>query len=248
LPEDTFPGDAALGRMDGIHLLGQSATYPDAGAFLDARFGPGAPPEFGTPFDDVGAALASGRSTTSGAKRDAAYAKANDAIRGHIPMIPIARTASNAAFRADVMGAATSPLRLEHFAAMTPGDRRQLVWLTTAEPAGLYCADERDSVSDLVCAQLGESLYGYDPTSAATIPSLAKVCDPNADLTVWTCTLRSGVTFHDGSLLDANDVVLSFAVQWDAEHKLHRGHDGTFATFAARFGGFLNAPAQPPGG
>ena len=130
---------------------------------------------------------------------------------------------------------------------MTPGDRRQLVWLSTAEPAGLYCADETDPVSDLVCAQLSESLYGYDPTSAATIPSLAKVCDPDADLTVWTCTLRSGVTFHDGSLLDANDVVLSFAVQWDAEHKLHRGHDGTFATFAARFGGFLNAPA-PPGG
>ena len=43
-------------------------------------------------------------STTSGAKRDAAYAKANDAIRSHVPMIPIARTATNAAFRADVDG------------------------------------------------------------------------------------------------------------------------------------------------
>ena len=48
---------------------------------------------------------------------------------------------------ADVTGAATSPLRLERFAPMTPGDRRQLVWLATAEPGGLYCADEVDSVS-----------------------------------------------------------------------------------------------------
>ncbi len=247
VPEDTFLADVDAGKLDGIHLLGQSATYPDAGAFLDPRFGPGASAEFGTKFDDIGKALASGRTTTSGAKRDAAYAKVNDAIRGHVPMIPIARTATNAAYRADVAGAATSPLRLERFAAMTPGDRRQLVWLSTAEPAGLYCADETDPVSGLVCAQLSESLYGYDPTSAATIPSLAKVCDPDADLTLWTCTLRSGVTFHDGSLLDANDVVLSFAVQWDAEHKLHRGHDGTFATFTDRFGGFLNAPV-PPGG
>ena len=119
-------------------------------------------------------------------------------------------------------GAATSPLRLERFAAMTPGDRRQLVWLATAEPAGLYCADEADPVSDLVCAQLSESLYGYEPTSAATVPSLAKVCDPDDDLTVWTCTLRSDVRFHDGSLLDANDVLLSFAVQWDAEHDAPR--------------------------
>ena len=244
--EDTFQADVDAGVLDGIHLLGQSATYPDASAFLDPRFGPGASAEFGTKFDDIGKALASGRATT-GAKRDAAYAKANNAIRTHVPMIPIARTATNAAFRADVLGAAVSPLHLERFAAMTPGDRRQLVWLTTGEPAGLYCADEADPVSDLVCAQLSEGLYGYDPTSAATVPALAKNCDPDADLTIWTCTLRSGVTFHDGSVLDANDVVLSFAVQWDAEQVLHRGHDGSFATFAARFGGFLNAPA-PPGG
>jgi ABC-type transport system substrate-binding protein len=126
---------------------------------------------------------------------------------------------------------------------MTPGDRRQLVWLTTGELAGLYCADETDAVSSLACAQLSEGLYAYDPTSAATVPSLATGCDPNDDLTVWTCTLRKGVTFHDGATLDAGDVVSSFAVQWDAEHPLHRGHGGAFATFAARFGDFLNAPA-----
>lgn len=247
MAEDAFRADLEAGKLDGIHLLGQSATYPDASAFLDPRFGPGASAEFGTTFDDIGKALASGRSTTSKAKRDAAYAKANNAIQTHVPLIPIAWSATNAAFRADVLGAAVSPLHLERFAAMTPGDRRQLVWLTTAEPAGLYCADETDPVSGLVCAQLSESLYGYDRTSAATVPSLAKRCDPDADLTVWTCTLRSGVTFHDGSVLDANDVVLSFAVQWDAEHTLHRGHGGSFATFAARFGGFLNAPAAPGG-
>jgi peptide/nickel transport system substrate-binding protein len=246
VPEDTFLADIEAGKVDGIHLLGQSPTLPDATAFLDPRFGPAASAEFGAKFDDIRAALAAGESTT-GAKRDAAYAKANNAIQTHVPMIPIARTASNAAFRADVTGAAISPLRLERFAAMTPGDRRQLVWLTTAEPAGLYCADETDAVSDMVCAQLGESLYGYDPTSAATVPSLAKGCDPDDGLTVWTCTLRSGVTFHDGQVLDANDVVLTFAAQWDAEHKLHRGRDGRFAPFAGLFGGFLNAPASPGG-
>ena len=246
VPEDTFQTDVDAGKLDGIHLLGQSTFYPDTGAFLDPRFGPGASAEFGAKFDDIGKALASGEAA-SGDKRDSAYAKANDAIQTHVPMIPIARTATNAAFRADVLGAAISPLRLERFAAMTPGDRRQLVWLTIAEPAGLYCADETDAVSAMVCAQLGESLYGFDPTSAATVPSLATGCDPDAALTVWTCTLRKGVTFHDGSVLDANDVVMSFAVQWDAEHKLHRGHDGSFATFGARFGGFLNPPALPGG-
>ena len=75
------------------------------------------------------------------------------------------------------------------------------------------------------------------------MPALATACDPNRKLTVWTCTLRSGVTFHDGATFDADDVVLSFAVQWDAEHPLHEGHDGRFATFASWFGGFLNPPS-----
>jgi ABC-type transport system substrate-binding protein len=244
-PEDTFLKDADAGKLDGIHLLGQETSYPDVTAFLDPRFGAGASAEFGKKSADIGKSLATGAATTNGAKRDAAYAQANNAIRAHVPMVPIARTASAAAFVGDVAGAAVSPLNLERFASMTPGDRRQFVWLTTAEPPGLYCADETDSVANLVCVQLMEGLYGYDPAGAGTVPALAARCDPNPALTVWTCTLRSGVTFHDGSPLDANDVLMSFAVQWDAEHPLHRGRKGTFATFATWFGGFLH-PASAP--
>lgn len=244
-PADTFLADIDAGKLDGIHLLGQTATLPDVTAFLDPRFGPGASAEFGKKFADIGKALATGAATADPDKRDAAYAKANDAIRTHVPMVPVADTGSAAAYRADVEGASASPLDLERFASMTPGDRRQLVWLTTTEPTGLYCADETDPVSNLTCAQVMDTLYAYDPTGAAAVPSLALRCDPNPDLTVWTCTLRSGVLFHDGSALDASDVVLSFAVQWDAEHPLHRGREGSFGTFASWFGGFLNAPAKP---
>jgi len=244
-PEDTFVSDADAGKLDGIHLLGQTLTYPDVTGFLDPRFGAGASKEFGKTFTDLGTALATGDSTADDTKREAAYAKANAAIRQHVPMIPIARTVSTTAFRVDVDAAAASPLGLERFAAMTPGDRRQLVWLTTAEPSGLYCADETDPIADLVCAQMLEGLYTYDPASAAPIPALATSCDPNPGLTVWTCRLRHGVVFHDGSSLDANDVVLSFAVQWDAEHPLHVGGPGAYATFADWFGGFLHPPAVP---
>jgi peptide/nickel transport system substrate-binding protein len=246
-PEDTFLSQVDAGKLDGIHLLGQAATYPDLTAFLDPRFGPGASAEFGGKSSDIGKALVAGAATANGGKRDAAYAKADNAIRAHVPMIPVARTGSSAAFLADVAGGGASPLGLERFSAMTPGDRRQFVWLTTSEPPGLYCADETDAVANLVCSQMMDTLYAYAPGGASTVPSLAKRCDPNPDLTVWTCTLRSRVPFQDGSVLDASDVVLSFAVQWDADHPLHRGREGVFGTFAAWFGGFLNPRSKPAG-
>jgi ABC-type transport system substrate-binding protein len=73
-------------------------------------------------------------------------------------------------------------------------------------------------------------------------PGLAEACTPNAELTEWTCTLRSGVKFHDGSDLDATDVVASYGLQWDAANPLHKGRTGTFTYFNALFGSFLNAP------
>ncbi len=242
-PDDTYLADVEAGKLDGITMLGQGVSYPDVTAFLDPRFAPGGTNAFGKPIPEIGKALADGRSTIDPDEREAAYARANDAIRAHVPMVPIARVGSTAAFRSDVDGAAASPLHLERFAAMVPGDRRQLVWLMGAEPSGLYCADETDPTADLVCAQLSEGLYAYDAAGASTVPALASACDPNRKLTVWTCTLRAGVRFHDGAAFDADDVVMSFAAQWDADHPLHAGRQGRFATFRAWFGGFLDPPS-----
>ncbi|MGW4909865.1 ABC transporter substrate-binding protein [Streptomyces sp. NPDC004270] len=49
------------------------------------------------------------------------------------------------------------------------------------------------------------------PTADGTLKGdLASSWKPNKDVTQWTFTLRSGVTFSDGSPLDADDVVASF--------------------------------------
>jgi ABC-type transport system substrate-binding protein len=115
--------------------------------------------------------------------------------------------------------------------------------MQNAEPIGLYCADESDGESLRACDQIQEALYGYEIGGTAPIPALAEECTPNTDGTLWTCNLRQGVTFHNGATFDANDVVLSYAVQWDAEHPLHIGRDGSFTYFSALFGSFLNPPA-----
>src|SRR5690606_2309228 len=232
------------GELEGLHLLGWGADYPDATNFLDFHFGGGSSAQFGTRFDDIVTALAAGAALADDAERAPFYEEANNAIRAHVPMVPIAHGGSGTAFQADVVGGHASPLSNEYFAAMDPGGRDTFVWVQNAEPISIYCADETDGESLRACEQVTESLLSYEVGGTAVQPSLATSCDPNEDLTVWTCHLREGVLFHDGSTLDANDVVVSWGLQWDFEHPLHIGNSGAFTYFSALWGGFLNAP--PP--
>jgi peptide/nickel transport system substrate-binding protein len=54
-----------------------------------------------------------------------------------------------------------------------------------------------------------DSLF-WSQVSADPEPWLAERAEPNADSTVWTVTLRDGVTWHDGEPFTADDVVFSF--------------------------------------
>jgi peptide/nickel transport system substrate-binding protein len=235
--------NADLGLLEGIHLLGWGADYPDPTNFLDFHFGGGASDQFGDKWDDVTEPLATAAATVVEEERSSNYEAANDAIKQHVPMIPVAHGGSGTAWQANLQGEPhSSPLSNESMAVIGPGEDDQLVWIQNGEPGGLYCADETDGESLRVCEQVKESLYAYEVGGTTAIPGLAEECVPNDDLSVWTCTLRDGVTFHDGATLDANDVVLSYAVQWDAEHPLHVGRDGSFTYFSALWGNFLNPP------
>ena len=57
---------------------------------------------------------------------------------------------------------------------------------------------------------------------------------PNDDLSAWTCSLRPGVVFHDGSTFDANDVVASYTAGLDAASPLHTGNSGVFEYYDDR--------------
>ena len=225
-----------------MYLLGWGADYPDQTNFLDYHFGKGASKGFGDGFTDIHDALSRAASLADPAERNKIYAEANGLIKKHVPMIPVAHGGSATAFRADVTGAHSSPLTSEIFSVMKAGSRDKLVWMQNAEPLSLYCADEEDGESLRACEQINESLLAYKIGGTAVEPSLAEKYEVNADLTEWTFHLRQGVKFHDGSAFDANDVVASYAVQWDAANPLHKGRTGTFTYFNALFGAFLNAP------
>ena len=155
-------------------------------------------------------------------------------------MIPVAHGGSGVVYQAGIEGAHASPLGNEYFAAVNNG-KDTFVWMQNAEPISLYCNDETDGESLRACEQTLESLLSYEVGATDVQPGLATACEPNDDLTEWTCTLRDGVNFHDGSSLDANDVVMSWVVAWDAANPLHIGNTGAFEYFTYLWGNLLNA-------
>jgi ABC-type transport system substrate-binding protein len=240
-PADALIAAVDSGKSPGLFLLGTVARMPDVTEFLERNVGSGAG-RFGGVDRSLTAALKKAATAVSDDDRAPAYTAVNDALRRTVPLVPLAHPGWNVAYRSDVAAAHTSPLASERFAAMTPGDRRQIAWAQATEPESLYCADEDEADTLRACAQIGESLYAYEPGEASLLPALATDCQTPKPLTTWTCTLRRRVVFHDGSRLDAADVVMSFAAQWDAANPLHRGRTGDFRPFLERFRGFLNPP------
>ena len=113
--------------------------------------------------------------------------------------------------------------------------------MQNAEPISLYCSDETDGESLAPCQQGVEPLFGYKIDSGDVRPLLATSCEPNADLTVWTCSLREGVKFHDGSDFDANDVVCTWDAGINAASPNHTGNTGVFEYYSYLWDGLMNA-------
>jgi ABC-type transport system substrate-binding protein len=155
-------------------------------------------------------------------------------------MVPIAHGAAADAALASVQGAYVPPFGATNFALLDPG-KDTLVFMQNNEPISLYCADETDGESLRPCQQVVETLLQYGTDTGETFPALATGCTSNEDATVWTCNLREGVMFHDGSMLDANDVVASWAAGIDAANPYHVGNTGGFDYFSYLWDGLINA-------
>jgi ABC-type transport system substrate-binding protein len=236
----SFAAAVAGGTLEGLYLSSSSSSVADPVAYLDPLFRAGLKTTTAARGKEVRAALAGAAATAEAEVRRKALGQVNDAIRDAVPLIPLVTPGSVVAFRADVDGVATSPLATDPLGAATPGDRSQLVFMGIGEPAGAYCGDQRSADALRVCALVTEPLYAFAPGTLRPEPRLAERCTPDAAAVVWTCTLRAGITFHDGTRLDAGDVLATYVAQWDASAPLRAARpEATFAAWAALFGGTL---------
>jgi len=231
-----FIQSTTQGNYPGMYLLGWTGDYPHITNFLDFHFNADNP-QFGV--NDPSYADPLAEASKQGDPDPALYAEANNAIKEFVPMVPIVHSTTAFAFSATAQGAYAPPWGQVQFHLMDNGEDT-FVFMQNAEPISLYCADESDGESLRGCAQVVEALYDYD-TEGNVVPQLAEECTPNDDLSVWTCTLRQGVLFHDGSTFDANDVVMSFTAGLDAASPLHVGNSGAFDYYAYLWNSLINA-------
>jgi peptide/nickel transport system substrate-binding protein len=230
----TFFDEVFSGRLDGPYLLGWHGDYLHVTDYLDPHFGR-RDLQFGEPFPEIYEVLEDA-ATLLGSDAASLYGQANDAIRELVPMVPIAHASGRAyAAAADVDGASAPMLGPPPFWKMSAGGREYLVYAAASEPRGLYCMDEYDSASMDACAMVTEGLVAYDEDGVLQL-GLAEAWEVSDDLTVWTFYLRPGVRFHDGSMLDANDVVRSWEAGVNAASPYHRGNSGSFDYVQFLFG------------
>jgi ABC-type transport system substrate-binding protein len=237
-----FLDESGAGNLNGIHLLGWGADYPHVTNFLDYHFGPETT-QFGAIDPAIYEPIVAGGQIADPAEAEPFYIEANNALRELVPMVPIAHGGNAAAYKADVTNPQASPLTTELFAESDPGGRDVFVWMQNAEPLSLFCADESDGESLRACEQVTQALYGFEVNGTAVEPHLAESCEPNEDLTVWVCTLRQGVKFHDGSDFDSADVLATFNMGLNPGSPNHHGRSNLWEYYDFLWG-LMDKPAQ----
>jgi ABC-type transport system substrate-binding protein len=223
----TFDTNVLSGLLDGIFIRGWTPDYLDPLNYMYRNI-VGDHQKFGAAFESIAAPLRAASITPNSPQRAALFAEANNALREAAILTPLGHGSSAVAWSSAVNGAHSSPIADENFAQVSINGREQVVFLQSVEPASLYCADETDNNVLRMCSQINESLYAIETGGTEPIPSLATTCEPNKKLTVWTCTLREGVRFHNGARFDAGDVRDSYAAQWDCALPTHVGRSGLF--------------------
>lgn len=100
-----------------------------------------------------------------------------------------------------------------------------------AEPVALDPAQLSDYNSSRAAMPMFEGLVRFKDGSTELEPALAESWEVSEDGLTYTFKMREGVTFHDGTPVDAEAAKFSFERQLDPEHPYHDTGEFAYAEF-----------------
>lgn len=237
-PLKTAEFKKALGEGKvGLYFAAFTPDYPDANSFFETFFmrdnlniGKTDPDVT----SEIKASLASSDPKVIQAHAD----YINQWIKQQVPLIPLAHVNDVYGFRQMVGSIIIGPLN-ENYPTMTTTNQN-LNFMQAADPGIFWPVDFSSPDTLRVTRLIFDSLTAFDPSGLAIQPGLADSWSSNTELTEWTFNLRYDVVFENGAILDANDVVATFAAQADAANPNHRANLN-YDYFRRFFGNFINA-------
>ena len=236
----SFIGSSLSGN-EPLHLLGWHADFPDASNFLTCCLGENLN-QFGDSYPDIYEPLVAAGQELDPAIRQVLFREVASGIAANVPWVPFGHAGAADVWQARITGIHPGVLDgTEQFSRVEDPDDDNIIYMQDAEPISLYCNDTFDGESFRACHQVSEALLDFSLGGVDVIPGLAESWEVSDDGLVWTFHLRDGVKFHDGTDLDANDVVTTWQAAGDACSPLHTGTGEGFAIYLTIFQQFVNA-------
>lgn len=236
----TFLASANAGN-EPLHILGWHADFPDASNFYSCCFGPNNT-QLGVPNPALYEPLVAASQVLDPEERMGYFRQVADAMAEHVPWVPFGHAGAADVWQARMIGVHPGLLDgTEEFSRIEDPDDDNVIYMQNAEPISLYCNDTWDGETFRACHQVSEALLDFERGGVDVIPGLAETWSVSDDGLTWTFDLREGVLFHDGSTLDANDVVVSWQAPADCASPNHTGTGQAFAIYKSIFQQFINA-------
>ncbi len=252
----TYLGLRREGKLDGLYMLGWGGDNGDPDNFLNYFFGFSSADKVG---DDPAAWVKSPEAregwyantdvayklylasiNPDQAERQALYEEVEQMLHDDIARLWIAHNNTPLVFSSAVDGYVAQPVGADYFEGVTVDGSDTFVFGRGGDSVQLDPAVVTDGESFRVTGQVLEPLYQYEPGSTKPVPALAEECVANDDSTEWTCTLRQGVKFHDGTDFNADAVIFNYD-RWHYTDNPYHFDSQVFEYYEYMWGGFDDA-------
>ncbi|RLD04928.1 MAG: hypothetical protein DRI32_04875, partial [Chloroflexi bacterium] len=174
------------------------------------------------------------------AEREALYMEVEQMLHDDVARLWIAHNNTPLVFAKTVEGYIPQPVGADYMEGVTVEGSDTFVFGRGGDSVQLDPAVVTDGESFRVTGQVLEPLYQYEPGSTKPIPALAEECVANEDSTEWTCTLRQGVKFHDGTDFNADAVIFNYD-RWHYTDNPYHFDSQVFEYYEYMWGGFDDA-------